>query len=40
MPENLRIPNDPVTAYRNYYIKQKKSIAAWTRRKPPKWYLS
>jgi hypothetical protein len=38
MPEEYRIPGDAVTAYRRYYIAEKRSIAVWTRRKPPRWF--
>ena len=29
---------DPVLAYRNYYIGEKRHLAKWRRRKPPKWW--
>lgn len=36
MPEELRIPGEPVKAYRNYY--RTKSFAAWNRSTPPLWW--
>jgi hypothetical protein len=29
---------DPVQAYRNYYMTEKRHLARWTRREPPKWW--
>ena len=37
MPEQYRIPGDPVRAYRAYYIGEKLHFAHWTRRKTPPW---
>jgi hypothetical protein len=38
MPEKYQISNNPVQAYRSYYVGEKSSFAKWTRRKPPQWY--
>lgn len=37
MAEEYRISNDPLTNYRNYYIKGKASMHKWTNRQPPEW---
>jgi hypothetical protein len=37
MPETYR-DNDPIKAYRNYYINEKKHLAKWTNREKPYWY--
>lgn len=39
MPQNFHIAGDPVAAYRQYYIHNKKSIAKWTKRKTPEWFI-
>ena len=38
MPEYCKIPNDPISAYRNYYIKEKKDFVSWKNRSIPEWY--
>ncbi len=38
MPEIYKVPGDPVSAYRNFYIGEKRSFVTWTRRRPPKWF--
>lgn len=38
MPEQYRRLNDPIQAYRNFYIAEKSSFATWKRRAKPKWY--
>jgi hypothetical protein len=40
MPPELRIPGDPVSAYRRYYALEKTSAARWTRRRIPPWLRS
>lgn len=40
MPQQYRVPNDAVTAYRRYYIGEKLSIATWKNRPTPDWILS
>jgi len=37
MPEQYRVPDDPVRAYRAYYIGEKLKFATWRRRRPPFW---
>ncbi len=39
MPEILQIPNDPIQAYRLYYLTEKKSLLKWSRRSVPSWVL-
>lgn len=38
MPEQYKVPGDPVQAYRNYYLGEKQYFASWTHRKPPEWW--
>lgn len=38
MPEEFRIPQCPVLAYRQYYIARKRYFANWTRRHKPVWF--
>ena len=39
MPEQYRVDGDAVTAYRNYYLNEKKSFAKWQRGvAQPKWW--
>jgi len=38
MPDYCKINNDPISAYRNYYIKEKKNFATWKNRPVPEWY--
>lgn len=37
MPDYLR-SSDSISAYRNYYQREKSHLAKWTKRNPPKWY--
>jgi hypothetical protein len=37
MPDEYRIPGNPVRAYRQYYLGEKLRFAKWTRRKKPFW---
>jgi len=37
MPDEYKVPGDPVTAYRNYYAGEKLGFAKWTRRRKPPW---
>ena len=39
MPDSCK-DDDVVTAYRNYYIQEKKSFAEWNYSKEPKWMLN
>jgi len=38
MPEEYKIPGDPVNAYRRFYIAEKKHFARWSRRSIPSWF--
>lgn len=38
MPEEVRVPNDPVTAYRQYYKLHKSHLANWNPCPVPDWY--
>jgi len=40
MPEQYRVPGDGVLAYRKFYLKEKVRFAAWTRRRPPRWFVA
>ena len=37
MPEQYKVPGDPVLAYRKFYIGEKLKFARWTRRRRPAW---
>lgn len=39
MPDYCKVPNDAVSAYRQYYLKEKKAIACWNHSETPNWYL-
>jgi len=39
MPDQYKVPGDPVSAYRAYYRGEKRGFATWTRRRPPGWWL-
>lgn len=38
MPEDAKVANDPVAAYRTYYKVYKKDFATWKIREVPNWY--
>ncbi len=38
MPEDCKVPNDPVAAYKNYYHQHKAYMAKWNRSSPPSWW--
>lgn len=39
MPEQHRVPGDPVAAYRRYYVAEKARFARWAKgRKAPEWW--
>ena len=40
MPEQFKVPNNPIQAYRNFYIGEKMSFAKWTKREMPYWILT
>ena len=37
MPEKYKVPGDPVSAYRGFYVGEKLRFAKWTRRRRPIW---
>lgn len=37
MPNEYKVDNDPVTAYRRFYLGEKMDFARWTKRKRPFW---
>jgi len=39
MPDYVKVENDSLTSYRQYYIKEKRHIAVWKNRQLPEWYL-
>ena len=38
MPDECKVVNDAVSAYRNYYNMHKYKLAKWTKRKSPDWF--
>lgn len=38
MPDQYRVNGDAVTAYRNYYMGEKRRFAAWKHSETPKWW--
>ena len=38
MPEICKVKNNPILAYRNYYIVEKHSFASWKNREIPEWF--
>ena len=38
MPDECKVPNDPVTAYRNYYHQHKAYMAKWNKGSTPDWW--
>ena len=40
MPDIYKVKNDPVTAYRNFYLGEKMHFAKWTKRDIPFWVQS
>lgn len=37
MPEQYKIPSDPISAYRHYYLNEKSHLLKYTRREAPIW---
>jgi hypothetical protein len=37
MPDHCKVPNDPISGYRNYYISEKSHLANWKNREKPLW---
>jgi hypothetical protein len=40
MPNEYKVPDDPVAAYRAFYLGEKHQFATWTKRPQPKWWIS
>ena len=40
MPDEYKVANDPVAAYRQFYIAEKMRFAKWTKRRIPAWIKS
>lgn len=40
MPDNYKVQNDAVKAYRHFYIGDKAKFAKWTKRAVPHWFTS
>ena len=38
MPDDVKVPGNPVEAYRSYYAKYKADMSKWTRRGEPSWW--
>ena len=38
MPEICKVKDNPILAYRNYYIVEKSSFASWKNREIPEWF--
>mgnify|MGYP003310074464 CR=1 FL=1 len=38
MPDYCKVPNDPISGYRNYYINEKFYFANWKKREKPLWF--
>lgn len=38
MPDDCKVPNDPVAAYRNYYHQYKSHMAKWNKSTAPDWW--
>ena len=38
MPDDVKVPNDSIASYRNYYRKNKVHLASWKKRPVPDWY--
>src|SRR5690606_30664097 len=38
MPEQYKVPDNPVLAYRNFYVGEKKDFCHWTKRRKPRWF--
>ena len=38
MPDDVKVPGNSITAYRNYYKVHKARFAKWTNRETPDWY--
>ncbi len=38
MPDEYKVPNDSIAAYKNYYLGAKAGFAVWTNREVPSWF--
>jgi hypothetical protein len=38
MPDDVKVENDSINSYRNYYNKHKTHLASWKKRDVPEWY--
>lgn len=38
MPNEVKVVDDSIKSYRNYYINNKMHLASWKKRSPPGWY--
>jgi hypothetical protein len=39
MPDECKVPGDPLASYKKYYIDKKADMAKWTNREPPSWFI-
>ena len=39
MPDYCKVQNNPIQAYKSYYINEKKRFATWKKRQIPNWYV-
>jgi hypothetical protein len=39
MPDECKVPGDPLASYKRYYIDKKAEMAKWTNREPPEWFI-
>lgn len=39
MPDECKVPGDPLASYKRYYIDKKADMAKWTNRQPPQWFI-
>lgn len=39
MPDECKVPGDPLASYKRYYIDKKADMAKWTNREPPEWFI-
>jgi len=40
MPDDVKVLNDSILSYRNYYIHNKTHLANWKKRDVPEWYIT
>ena len=40
MPDCYKVSDDPILAYRKFYLGDKAKFAKWTKRNPPKWFVN